>query len=130
MHVRRGQLVILCTKITTTPSTVPKEKHVISVSKSLWLVTYRGVSKTLYTCSRGSCKQWSNSLDVNYTRYSVVTDKCLAITDVKMDEVYTLNVYFTPTTPHKSNVSFYMKYDGEYSRISYIFCTFECMTVR
>ena len=115
MHVKREQPVNLCTKFTTTPSTIPQGKHVISVANSSWLVTYRGVSKTLYTCSRGSCKPWPNSSDVNYTRYSVDTDNCLTITDVKGGEVYVLKVYFIPITQPGANVSFYLEYDGECS---------------
>ena len=116
MHVKRGQPVILCTKRTTTPSTIPHGKNVISVSNSSWLVIYKSVSKILYTCSRDSCQPGSNSSDVNYTRYSVVTaNNCLVITDVKEDEVYVLKEYFIPITPHGSNVSFYLKYDGECS---------------
>ena len=44
-HVKRGQPVILCTKLTTTPSTIPLGKHVISVLYSSWLINHRGVSK-------------------------------------------------------------------------------------
>ena len=114
MHVKTGQPVNLSIKHIKTPSTIPQRKHVISVSYSLWLVTYKSVSKILYTCSRDSCQPGSNSSDVNYTRYSV-TAKCLNITDVKEDEFYVLKEYFIPISPHGSNISFYLKYDGECS---------------
>ena len=110
-HVKRGQPVILCTKLTTTPSTIPLGKHVISVLYSSWLINHRGVSKTLYTCSRGSCKPLTNSSDVDYTRYSV-TASCLTVTDLQEEEVYVLKVYFSPITSHVSNVSFHVNYNG------------------
>ena len=112
-YVKRGQPVLLCTKDTTMPSKIPQGKHALSISNSVWMVNNRGVSKTLYTCSRDSCQLGSNFSDVNYTRYSVVTAKCLAVADVQEDEVYVLKVYYNPLTSHVSNVSFHMNYDGE-----------------
>ena len=113
-HVKRGQPVILCTRHTTTPATIPQGKHALNVSNSLWLLNYGGVTKTLYTCSGDSCQPGSNSSDLKYTRYSVVTANCLTVSDVQEDEIYVLKVYYTPSTPHVSNVSFHMKYyDGE-----------------
>ena len=112
-QVKRGQPVTLCTSHTTTPSTIPKGKHVISVSNSSWVVIYKGVSKPLFTCSRGSCTSLSNSSDVNYTRYSMVTANCLTVSDVQEDEVFVLNVHFYPMTPSVNNVSFNIKYTGE-----------------
>ena len=112
-QVERGKPVTLCTSHTTTPSIIPEGKHVISVSNSSWLVICKGVSKPLFTCSRGSCKPLSNSSDVNYTRYSMVTANCLTVTDVQEDEVFVSNVHFFPITPSVTNVSFNIKYTGE-----------------
>ena len=115
-HVKRGQSVTLCITLITTPSTIPQGNNVISVSNSSWLLHYGGVSKPLYTCLRGSCKLWSNSSDVNYTRYSVVTannNSCLTVTDVQEDEVYVLEVVYNPISPPVSNISFHMINIGE-----------------
>ena len=108
-QVKRGQPVTICTSHTTTPSTIPKGKYVISVSNSSWLVIYKGVSKLLYTCTGGSCKPLSNSSDVNYSRYSMVTTTCLNVTGAQEDEVYVLKVHFFPITPSVTNVSFNIK---------------------
>ena len=96
----------LCIEYTTTPSTIPQGKNRIIFSNSLWLVNYRDVSETLYSCSRGSCKSRSN-----YTRYSVVTDNCLGVTDVQENEMYVFKVFYNPISPSQSNVSFYMSYE-------------------
>ena len=111
-HVKRGQPVTLCTKYTTTPSTISSRENVIVISNSLWLVNDGGVPNTLYSCSRGSCKAWFNSSHVNHTRYSAVTANCLTINDVEEDEVYVLKAYFSPITTHVSKVSFHMIYNG------------------
>ena len=106
----------LCITLTTTPSTIPSGKNVISVSNFSWLLNYRGVSETLFTCSRGSCKVWWNSSDVNFTRYSVVTannNSCLTVTDVQEDEVYVLEVFYNPISPPVSHISFHMTHIGE-----------------
>ena len=113
-QVERGQPVTLCASHTTTPSTIPHGKHVISVSNSSWLVLYKGVSKLLYTCTGGSCKPLSNSSDVKYTRYSMVTANCLTVTDVQEDEVFVSNVHFYPITPSVTNAYFNIKYAGEW----------------
>ena len=104
----------LCITLTTTPSTIPQGNNAIIISNSSWLVNYRNVSKTLYTCSRGSCKPCSNSSDVNHTRYSLATDNCLTVTEVQENEVYVLKVLFSPISPPVSNVSFYMSYEHGY----------------
>ena len=112
-QVKKGQSVTLCTRHTTTPSTIPRGKHVISVSNSSWLVIHEGVLKPLYTCSSSSCKPLSNSSDVNYTRYSTATANCLTVSDVQEEEVYVLKVHFYPVTPSVTTVSFDIKYTGE-----------------
>ena len=96
---------------TTTPSTIPQGKNMIIFSNSLWLVNYKGVSKIIYTCSRGSCKLWPNSSDVNYTRYSVATDNGLTVTEAQENETYIFKPFYNPISPSESNVSFYMSYE-------------------
>ena len=117
-NVKRGDSVTLCITLTTTPSTIPQGRNAIVCSNSSWLVNYGNVSKTLCTCSRGSCKPCSNSSDVNYTHYSLATDNCLTVTKVQGNEVYVFKVLFSPISSPVSNVSFHMNYDhGELSII-------------
>ena len=95
-HVKRGQPVTFCTGQTTTPSTIPQGKHVISVSISTWWV-YKNLHLIhLYTCSRESCTE-VNSSGVNYTQYSNVSDSCLTIGNLqKNEERYFLVKHFHP----------------------------------
>ena len=111
-YIKKGQSVTLCIKDNTTiPSTIPQGKNILIFSNSSWLVNYGDVSKILYSCSRVSCKQWSNSSDVNYTRYSVATDNCLTVTEAQVNEIYIFKVFYNPISPSESNVSFYMSYE-------------------
>ena len=86
----------LCTSHTTTPSTIPKGKHVISVSRSTWWVYRNPLLISLYTCLRESCTEL-NSTGVNYTQYSNVIDSCLTIDNLqKNEERYFLVTHYHP----------------------------------
>ena len=88
--------VTLCTSHTTTPSTIPKGKHVISVSRSTWWVYSNPLLISLYTCLRESCTEL-NSPGVNYTQYSNVSDFCLTINNLqKNEERYFLVTHYHP----------------------------------
>ena len=85
----------LCTSHTTTPSTIPQGKHVISVSTSTWWV-YNPDLTQLYACLKGSCTE-VNSPDVNYTQYSNVSDSCITINNLQeKEERYSLVTHFHP----------------------------------
>ena len=110
-YVKRGQPVTLCTIQTTTPSKIPQEKHVISVTGSLWFVVDKKGSKILlYTCFEGSCIQNSSSL--NYTRYSAVNDSCLTIDDVQEYERYVFSANFHPSYVTKVDIIFQVTHEG------------------
>ena len=97
-HVKRGQPVTLCTSQTTTPSTIPKGKHVISVSISTWWVYKNFHLIPLYTCSRESCTEVNSpGVNMNYTQYSNVSDSCLNIDNLQENEErYFLVTHFHP----------------------------------
>ena len=94
-HVKRGQSVTLCASHTTTPSKIPQGKHVISISKSQWVLVEKNRHLTLYSCSKGSCTRQSPS--VNHTRYPDVSDSCLIINNVQEKELYSFNIHFYPS---------------------------------
>ena len=80
----------LCISQTTTPSTIPKGKHVISVSRSTWWVYKIPHFIPLYTCSRESCTE-VNSPGVH----------CLTIANLqKNEERYFLVTHFHPGPKH------------------------------
>ena len=113
-HVKRGQPVTLCASHTTTPSTIPHGKHVVSVSSALWL-THTGGWQRLY-CSNGSCTQ--NYSHLNYRCHSNVSHSCLTINNAKKKEYsYSLTVYFNPTNlmRYRSFVHFHVTYEGMYA---------------
>ena len=115
-HVNRGQPVTLCTSHTTTPSTIPQGKHVISVSKSYWQLYVPGrVSSPsiLYNCSNGSCEQ-TNSVMNNSQLYSNVTASCLTINNVQEYGQYILAVHFN-VDDARAKVNFSVTYGGIYA---------------
>ena len=95
-HVKRGQPLTLCTSHTTTPSTIPQEKHIISVSSSTWWVYKNPHLIQIYSCLRESCTEVISS-DVNHTRYSNVSDFCITINNLQeKEERYFLVTHFYP----------------------------------
>ena len=111
-HVTRGLPVILCTRHTTTPSTIPQGKHVISVSSSQWFI-YTGRER-LY-CEKGSCPQ--NYSHLNYRCHSNISHSCLTINNAQKNKYhYYLSVYFNPPTlkMYRSTVHFQVTYEGMY----------------
>ena len=113
-HMNRGQPVTLCTSHTTTPSTIPQGKHVISVSKSYWqlYVPGRVSSPVLYNCSNGSCEQ-TNSV-MNNSQYSDITASCLTINNVQEYGQYILTVHFD-VDDARAQVNFSVTYGGIYA---------------
>ena len=113
-HVQRGQPVTLCTSYTTTPSTIPQGKHVVSVSYSYWqlYVPNRVSFPILYNCSNGSCEQTHSNMD--YVQYSDVTASCLTIDNVQEYSEYILAVYFNMGDV-KSRVNFSVTHGGIYA---------------
>ena len=113
-HVNRGEPVTLCTSHTTTPSTIPQGKHVISVSKSYWQLYVPGrVSiPVLYNCSNGSCEQTYSV--TNNSQYSDVTASCLTINNVQENSQYILAVHFNMDDA-RTEVNFSVTYGGIYA---------------
>ena len=115
-HVTRGQPVTLCIRHTTTPSTIPQGKHVLSVSSSQWFIHRGALQERLY-CSKGSCTQ--NYSHVYYRCYSNVSHSCLTINNAqKKKYYYSLTVYFNPWPTnlmrHRFIVHFHVTYEGMY----------------
>ena len=104
-HVKRGQPVTLCTSHTTTPSTIPQGKNVLSVMVYYWLSDTEGHRHDLYLCysTGGSCKRApSNARDF---LYSDVSNSCLTIKNVQNDKKYILEIYYNGTDA-ETNVTF------------------------
>ena len=114
-NVKRGQPVTLCASHTTTPSTIPQGKHVISVSNSYWQLYVPGrVSiPVLYNCSNGSCEQTYSG--TNNAQYSDVTASCLTINKVQEYGQYILAVHFNMDDA-RAQVIFSVTYGGIYAR--------------
>ena len=87
-HVERGQSVTLCTSHTTTPSAIPKGKHVISVSVYYW----RSHTRILYICYNSTCKPGTSN--VRNFLYPNVTNSCLTIKNIQNNSKYSLDLYF------------------------------------
>ena len=117
-HVKRGQPVTLCTKHTTTPSIIPPGKHVLSVSKSQWLLSLMKMGRLtahyLYSCSKGSCIHHSSKLITqNYTHYLNISYSCLTISNVQGKEQYSFQMYFDPSHLLKAtSVYFFVTIEG------------------
>ena len=112
-HVPRGPPVILCTRHTTTPSTIPQGKHVISVFSSQWFIGIGALTQRLY-CEKESCPQ--NYSYVNYRCHSNVSHSCLTINNAHKDQYYSLEVHFNEPNlmPYGSTVHFHVTFEGMY----------------
>ena len=104
-HVKRGQPVTLCTSHTTTPSTIPQGKHVLSVMVYYWLSDTEGHRHGLYHCysTNGSCERAPSNAR-NFL-YSDVSNSCLTIKNVQNDKKYILEMHYNGTDA-ETNVTF------------------------
>ena len=125
-YVKRGQQrVSLCTRHTTTPSDITRGKHAISVTRSLWfIVDKKGSQIPLYTCFEGSCIQ--NSSNLNYTRYSAVSDSCLTIDDVQENEGYVFSANFHPTYVTRVVILFQVTLEGINAHVYRLLASLKC----
>ena len=118
-HVKRRQPVILCTRRTRTPSTIPQGKHVLNVSITKWYIRTTALSDQLH-CSNGSCTQ--NYSHVYYRCHSNVSHSCLTINKAQEKEHhYYFTAHFTPPNVmmYKSGsiVHFHVTYEGTYASL-------------
>ena len=118
--------MLLCTKHTTMPSTIPQGKHVISVSKSQWFLVEKNRYIPLYTCSNGFCIQQSSSVD--YSHYSDVRGSCLIIKNGQEREQYLLTTSFYPSIV-MTDTSVYFLVTNKGVCLCVRVCVFVCVCV-
>ena len=110
MLVKKGDPVSLCTRHTTTPSTLPEGKHVAH-----WKFRNESLDLLyLYTCANRSCRSYRDTFKSGY--FKDVNDSCLAINHVQNISTFVLtNVLLSneETILSKKDVHFYVTYEGK-----------------
>ena len=113
MLVKKGEPVSLCTRHTTTPSTIPQGKHVIRVA--YWKFRNESLDLLyLHPCANSSCGSYGDTFKSGY--FKDVNDSCLAINHVQNISTFFLkNVLLSNEKAiiSKIEVNFYVTYEGK-----------------
>ena len=119
MHVKKGDPVTLCTRHTTTPSTIPQWKHVIHVSKVYWKITKEnGDLEYLYTCANDNCPTYRDTFTYDYLKD--VNKSCHTISHVQNISTFvSTNILQSNdlTFQSRTDVHFYVTYEGKCSTV-------------
>ena len=115
MQVKKGEPVTLCTRHTTTPSTIPQGKRVIHVSKTHWKMrNENGDLEYLYTCANDNCTTYRDTFAYDYLKD--VNESCLTINPVQNISTFvSTNILRSNdlTLQSRRDVHFYVTYEGK-----------------